>query len=57
MLDPDWPLALRLAIVAALIVAAGLCFAWGSVALGALFTLALAWAFSALFMRPPGGPP
>jgi hypothetical protein len=54
MLNPDWPLALRLVIVAAPIAAAAWFFSTGSVALGAVFTGVTAWAFNALFMRPPG---
>lgn len=55
MLNPDWPLALRLVIVAAPIVAAIWFFSTGSVALGAGFTVLTAYAFNALFMAYPGG--
>lgn len=55
MLNPDWPLALRLLIVAVPIVLAIWFFSTGTVALGAVFTLVTAYAFNALFMAYPGG--
>jgi hypothetical protein len=54
MLNPDWPLALRLVIVAVPIAAAIWFFSTGWVALGAVFTAVTAWAFNGLFMQPPG---
>ncbi|WP_168732887.1 hypothetical protein [Aliigemmobacter aestuarii] len=54
MLNPDWPLAIRLLVVALAIAAAALSFANGSVLFGAIFTGVLGWVFNALFMRPPG---
>lgn len=55
MLNPDWPLALRLLVVALPILAAIWFFATGWVALGAVFTALTAYAFNALFMAYPGG--
>lgn len=55
MLNPDWPLALRLLIVAAPIAAAIWFFSTGSVLFGAGFTALTAYAFNALFMAYPGG--
>jgi hypothetical protein len=54
MLNPDWPLALRLFIVALPIAAAIWFFSTGWVAVGAVFTLMTAWVFYSLFMQPPG---
>jgi hypothetical protein len=55
MLNPDWPLALRLVIVAVAILASALSFSLGSVAFGVLFIGLSAWTFKSLFMAPPGG--
>lgn len=55
MLNPDWPLPLRLLIVAAPIAAAIWFFSTGSVAFGAGFTALTGYAFNALFMAYPGG--
>ncbi|MFC3087748.1 hypothetical protein [Tabrizicola soli] len=54
MLNPDWPLALRLAITALPCAAAIWFFSSGSVLGGAVFTALTGWAFNGLFMRPPG---
>jgi len=54
MLNPDWPLALRLLITAVPLAAAIWFFSTGSVALGALFTALTGWVFNGLFMQPPG---
>ncbi len=55
MLNPDWPLALRLLIVVAPMAAAIWFFSSGSVAFGAGFTALTGYAFNALFMAYPGG--
>ena len=55
MLNPDWPLALRLVVVAAPMAAAIWFFSTGSVAFGAGFTVLTGYAFNALFMAYPGG--
>ena len=55
MLNPDWPLLVRLAIVAATIGATIWFFSTGSIPLGALFTALTGYAFNALFMAYPGG--
>ncbi len=55
MLNPDWPLALRLVIVAAPMAAAIWFFSTGSVTFGAGFTALTGYAFNALFMAYPGG--
>ena len=57
MLNPDWPLPLRLAVVAVPLVAAIWFFSTGWVAVGAVFTAATAWVFHGLFLSPPGGSP
>lgn len=57
MLNPDWPLPVRLIIVALAIAAAIWFFATGSVFLGAACTALTAWVFNGLFMSPPGGTP
>ena len=55
MLNPDWPLALRLLSVATPMAAAIWFFSTGSVAFGAGFTALTGYAFNALFMAYPGG--
>lgn len=57
MLNPDWPLALRLLVVALPIAAAIWFFSTGWVAVGAVFTLMTAVVFYSLFLQPPAGRP
>lgn len=53
MLNPDWPLSLRLVLVAVPVAAAVWFFSTGSVAPGALFAGLTAWVFNGLFLNPP----
>lgn len=55
MLNPDWPLALRLLVVAVPILAAMWAFSHGSMLFGICFTALTAYVFNALFMAYPGG--
>lgn len=55
MLNPDWPLALRLLVAAVPFLAAMGFFSFGYIAVGVIFTALSAYVFNALFMAYPGG--